>query len=197
MATCVCGEWSKKTGKYGWTKWLLRQWRFETDKESSSFVCLFVRSSSFLCSSLLCLHFYVDSSIPQEWLGWGFFQSMCACVRRWHEYFFPDCTFTYPILSLSLYLQLLLVEVRGSGIWRLDARFVENLPPCVAKEMMPFFAGHVTWACTAITLLWLGIYARCYAAHATLHRGSGPLGEAPFLSHVCAQSVRPGFGMLS
>jgi hypothetical protein len=195
MATCVCGEWSKKTGKYGWTEWLLRQWRLETDKESSSFVCSFVRSKNFfvLVSSLPV--FYVDSSIPQEWLEWGFFQSMCACVRRWHEYFFPVCTFAYPIRSLSR--QLLLVEVRESGIWRLDARCVENLAPYIAKEMMPFFAGHVTWACTAITLLWLGIYARCYAAHATLQRGSGPLGEAPFLSHVCAQSVRPGFAMLT
>lgn len=106
-------------------EWLLRHWRFETDKESSSFVCLFVRSSSFLCSSLLCLYFYVDSSIPQEWLGWGFFQSMCACVRRWYEYFFPDCTFVYIYLSLSLsscfWLRLGNQEHGGSmrDVWRI------------------------------------------------------------------------------
>jgi hypothetical protein len=75
-------------------------------------------------------------------------------------------------------------------------RFVENLRRCIVKETMLSFVGHVTPACTAITLLSLDTHAPCFAAHAMLPRAFELPVAVLLLSHVCVPSARPLFAMV-
>jgi len=91
---------------------------------------------------------------------------------------------------------LLLCFTLLQGWMFFGVRFVENLRRCIVKETMLSFVGHVTPACTAITLLSLDTHAPCFAAHAMLPLAFELPGALLLLSHVCVPSARPLFAMV-